>query len=127
LAWRELKDHLTTDLRLDVVEYNSVPTAGLSRKERLQQMLNEASFAFLVMTAEDEVGDALRARQNVVHEIGFFQGQLGFERAIILLEEGCSSFSNVDGLDHISFYRGDIKTAFHEIRRVLIRSKLLFE
>ena len=32
---------------------------------------------------------AVKARMNVIHEVGLFQGRLGFERAIVLLEEGC--------------------------------------
>jgi predicted nucleotide-binding protein len=52
-------------------------------------MLDDASFAFLVLTAEDERSDATtQARTNVIHEVGLFQGRLGFERAIVLLEEG---------------------------------------
>ena len=50
--------------------------------------------AFLVLTAEDEQTDGtLHARENVIHEAGLFQGRLGFEKAIILLEEGCQEFS----------------------------------
>ncbi|MGN6814523.1 MAG: TIR domain-containing protein, partial [Solirubrobacterales bacterium] len=68
---------------------------------------------FLVLTAEDEQADGTkRSRQNVVHEAGLFQGRYGFERAIIMLEEGCEPFSNIDGLGHISFPRGNIKAAF---------------
>jgi predicted nucleotide-binding protein len=56
-------------------------------------MLDDAVFAFLVMTAEDERAyGTRRARANVIHEVGLFQGRLGFEKAIILLEEGCSEF-----------------------------------
>ena len=56
------------------------------------------------MTAEDEQPDGtLRARENVIHEAGLFQGRLGFEKAIILLEEGCEEFSNIEGLGQIRF------------------------
>jgi predicted nucleotide-binding protein len=65
-------------------------------------MLDNAWLAFLVMTAEDERTDGTKqARANVIHEVGLFQGRLGFERAIILLEEGCSEFSNIVGLTQI--------------------------
>jgi predicted nucleotide-binding protein len=38
------------------------------------------------MTAEDEQADGNHhARMNVIHEVGLFQGRLGFERAIVLL------------------------------------------
>ena len=62
-------------------------------------MLDRALFAFLVMTGEDQHGDGTtHARENVIHEAGLFQGRLGFEKAIILLEEGCAEFSNIHGL-----------------------------
>ena len=52
-------------------------------------MLDGAAIAFLVLTAEDERADGkLQARMNVVHEVGLFQGRLGFSRAIVMLEEG---------------------------------------
>ena len=74
------------------------------------------------MTAEDEDSDALhRARQNVVHEVGLFQGKLGTRKAIILIEEGCQEFSNIVGLSQIRFPRGHISAVFEEIRRVLER------
>ena len=46
---------------------------------------------------------------------GLFQGRLGFKRAIILLEEGCSKFSNIDGLTFINFPRGKVEVATEEI------------
>jgi predicted nucleotide-binding protein len=56
-------------------------------------MLNTSSIAFLVFTGEDEAGDGgVRARQNVVHEAGLFQGKLGFSKALMLLEEGTEEF-----------------------------------
>jgi predicted nucleotide-binding protein len=68
--------------------------AGITNITRLSQMLDDAAIAFLVMTSEDEQADGkMRARENVVHEAGLFQGKLGFTKAIVLLEEGCEEFS----------------------------------
>ena len=76
--------------------------------------------AFLIMTGEDEQADGtLRARENVIHEAGLFQGKIDFERAIILLEEGCQEFSNIEGLGQIRFPKGNIKAVFEDIREVL--------
>ena len=81
--------------------------------------------AFLVMTAEDEHADGTRhARQNVVHEIGLFQAALGWRRAIVMLENGCSRFSNLDGLTTIDFPSGDIMARSEEIRGVLTRERV---
>lgn len=122
LVWLQLKDFLAGRLDFDSDEFNAVPVAGRTTVARLQEMLERAWFAFLVMTGEDLHGDgAAHARENVVHEAGLFQGRLGFERAIILLENGCAEFSNIDGLTTIRFPKGDLSPAFEEIRRVLER------
>lgn len=126
LIWRELKDFVNDRLRLPYDEFNSVPIAGISNQVRLAEMLDQACFAFLIMTAEDEQTDGKHhARMNVVHEIGLFQGRLGFERAIILLEDGCEEFSNVHGLGQIRFPKGNISAIFEEVRRVLERENII--
>ena len=126
MLWRTLKDFLEDRLGLEVDEFSRVPTAGVPTTERLRGMLDGAGFAFLMMTGEDELADGnLRARENVVHEVGLFQGKLGFEKAIILLEDGCEEFSNIAGLGQIRFSKGNIEGKFEEIRRVLEREGLL--
>lgn len=125
LIWRELSDFLEKRLRLPVDEFKSVSVAGVPTIVRLEQMLGTAAFAFLVMTAEDELHDGKRhARFNVVHEAGLFQGRLGFKKAIILLEEGCEEFSNIHGLGQIRFPNNNISAKFEEICVVLEREGL---
>jgi predicted nucleotide-binding protein len=124
--WRELKDFISERLGLPYDEFNRVPVAGTTNVDRLSQMLDNAAVAFLVLTAEDEkVGGTVVARQNVVHEAGLFQGRLGFSRAIIMLEDGCEQFSNVDGLGQIRFPAGNVSTKFEEVRQVLEREGLI--
>ena len=126
LLWRELKDYLQDRLKLRYDEFNRVPVAGITNIARLSQMLDAAAIALLVLTAEDEGSDGqLTARLNVVHEAGLFQGRLGFTKAIILLEEGCTEFSNIEGLGQIRFPKGQIKAAFDEVRRLLEREGVL--
>lgn len=124
--WRELKDFLQDRLCLQWDEFNRETVAGFGTFERISAMLDSACFAFLIMTAEDEYADAtIHARQNVVHEVGLFQGRLGPRKAIMLLEEGCSEFSNIVGLSQIRFPKGNISAAFEEIRRVLERERIV--
>ena len=126
MVWRELKDFIEGRLKLPVDEFNSVPVAGVTTTARLAELLDAAAFAFLLMTAEDEQADGtIRARENVVHEVGLFQGRLGFGRAIVLLEEGCREFSNIHGLGRIRFPKGNISAKFEDIRAVLEREGLI--
>jgi predicted nucleotide-binding protein len=126
LSWRDLSTFLSERLNLEWDEFNRESTAGISIKERLETMLDQASFAFLIMTAEDEHADnTLHARENVIHEVGLFQGRLTFRRAIVLLEEGCQEFSNIHGIGQIRFPKGNMKAAFEDIRLVLEREGLI--
>lgn len=81
-VWYQLKAFLNDRLHLECDEFNSEAVAGISTTARLQKLLDNAAFAFLVMTAEDIHADATcHARENVIHEAGLFQGRLGFERS----------------------------------------------
>ena len=125
-VWREVKDFIADRLKLPWDEFNREAVAGLTTFERLSSMLDDACFAFLVLTAEDEHADAtLHARENVVHEVGLFQGRLGPRKAIVLLESGCQEFSNIHGLSQLRFPSGHVSAAFEEMRRVLEREGIL--
>lgn len=125
-AWRELKDFISERLRLPWDEFNRVPVAGVTNQARLAEMLDAAAIAFIIMTAEDEMADGeMQARMNVIHEAGLFQGRLGFTKAIVLLEEGCQEFSNIQGLGQVRFPKGKISACFEEIRFVLERERLI--
>ncbi len=126
MVWRDLKDFIHDRLRLPWDEFNRVPVAGITNIARLSEMLDTAACAFVIMTAEDELADGkTQARMNVIHEVGLFQGRLGFTKAIVLLEEGCAEFSNIQGLGQIRFPTGNISAKFEEIRQVLEREGVL--
>ena len=125
-VWREFKDFLQDRLHLPWEEFNRESVAGIATTERLDHLLKVSTFAFLIMTAEDEHTDQTRhARLNVIHEVGLFQGKLGARKAIVLLEDGCQQFSNIHGLTHIPFPQGRVSAAFEEIRRVLERERVI--
>ncbi len=117
-----MKDHLHDKHGYDIETYEIGARAGHAVRDILQDMLIRSSFAILVMTGEDETQDGkLRARPNVIHEIGLFQGRLGFNRAIVVLEKGTEEFSNIQGIEQIRFDKGNIKETFGDVLAVLRR------
>jgi predicted nucleotide-binding protein len=124
--WKDLKDHLHEKHGYTIEAYETGSRAGLTIKDILENMMSNSSIALLVMTAEDSMLDGTtHARQNVIHEIGLFHGRLGFSRAIVLIEEGASEFSNIDGVQQIRFSKGNIKESFGEVLAVLKREHKL--
>jgi len=120
--WRDLKDHLQDKHGYTIEAYETGARSGHCIRDILEEMAAKSSFAILGMTAEDEQADGVhRARQNVVHEAGLFQGRLGFARAIMLLEDGVEEFSNVQGVQYIRFARGNIKESYGEVLATLRR------
>ena len=120
--WRDLKDHLQDKHGYEVVAYEVGSRAGHGVRDILEDMLEKASCAFLVLSGEDEMTNGtFHARQNVIHETGLFQGRLGFSRAIVLLEEGAEEFSNIAGIEQLRYSKGRIKETFGDILAVLRR------
>jgi hypothetical protein len=124
--WARLQLYLENELGLKTVNYESESRVGDSIVPILEKMLSEATFAILILTAEDEtaVGEK-RARQNVIHEAGLFQGKLGFRKTVLLRQEGVEEFSNVAGLQYVSFNGDRIDQTFWELQRVLKREGIL--
>jgi hypothetical protein len=120
--WLTLKDHLREQHDYEVVAYETGARSGHEVRDILSKLAAQASFALLVLTAEDEhVDGSMHARENVIHETGLFQGCLGFHRAIILLEDGASEFSNINGIQQIRFSKDNIKETFGDVLATLRR------
>lgn len=121
-AWRDLKDHLTDKHNYKIEAFETGARAGHTIRDILDEMLNKSSMALIVLTGEDETPSGeMSARQNVIHETGLFQGKLGFGRAIVLLEEGTSEFSNLHGIQQIRFAKNNIKESFGDVLATIKR------
>jgi hypothetical protein len=102
--WRDLKDSLHDHHGFDVEAFETSPRAGFTIPEVIESMAVGNALALMVLTAEDEqIDGSVRARENVVHEVGYFQGRLGSKRAILLMEEGVNEFSNIHGIVHVPY------------------------
>jgi len=123
--WARVHMYLKDELQLSVQVWESNPRAGLHSIDILKGFLESCTFAVIVATGEDATADGgVRARQNVVHEIGLFQGRIGFEKVALLRQEGIEEFSNIAGLQVIPFPGDRIESAFYELGRMLKREHL---
>jgi len=82
--------------------------SGRTVIEKFEQHAGAIGFAVVLLTADDEGGKRgsgdikLRARQNVILELGFFIGTLGRNRVAALHESGVELPSDVSGMLYTS-------------------------
>jgi len=118
--WREVQSYIEKDLSLDTLELAQQPNRGRTVLQKLHDESEKCCFVVVVMTGDDDVGTGPpRARENVLHEIGFFQGKLGLENVCLLHEEGTNIPSNIHGLVYIPFPKGLVAASFGVLAREL--------
>jgi hypothetical protein len=122
LVWREVADFIEKECnpKLPILELASRANKGRTIIEKLDEEAAFCSYAVVIMTGDDLTDDEeVRARENVVHEIGFFQGRYGRRRVCLLHEEGVNIPSNLSGVAYCSFPKSKASAAFIELQRDL--------
>ena len=117
--WHELQAHVEKVLKLETLELAQEPSLGFTVLQKLDEASNRCGYAVIVMTGDDEIGEEVRARENVLHEIGFFQGKYGLRNVILLHEDGVNIPSNIQGLVYIGFPKGMIRATFGKLQNEL--------
>ncbi|MEO5358540.1 MAG: nucleotide-binding protein [Nitrospirae bacterium YQR-1] len=77
----KLKDFIANKLSLTPVILAEQPDDGLTIIEKLEKYGRDCDFALVLLTSDD--GED-RARQNVIHELGFFHGLIGRNKVLLL-------------------------------------------
>jgi len=108
VAARESVARFLQNLGLSVVLLSEVASSNLTIAEKLERYAN-VRFAVVLLTPDDKGGPAhampasysLRARQNVILELGYFMGRLGRERVCTLYKEGVETPSDYHGVVYV--------------------------
>lgn len=127
--WRELKDMIQFEFRLNPIVLLQQPDAGCKTViEKFEHYAQTCSYAIAVFTPDDEVTSGeetyLQARPNVIYELGWFCGRLGRGNVMLLLKEGTSMFSDFGGIIQKRFTQNVVEKVV-EIRRDLEASGVL--
>ena len=121
--WKQVVSDVLAPRSIPYEEFNSQSAASMTAVERVTNILETVTFAIILVTGDDETRDgASRARQNVIHEIGLFQGTLGFRKVALLVQDGVEWLSNLDGLQQIRFENEHaIVQSWRELERMMER------
>jgi hypothetical protein len=107
-AAREAVARFLEKIDLEPVILHERPNKGRTIITKFQQEAADVVFAVVLMTPDDQVSKegaapTLRARQNVVFELGFFIGALGPERVAALVKGDVERPSDFEGVVYIPF------------------------
>lgn len=119
LDWMKVQNYLERDLKYSTLELAQEPNLGRTVLQKLSDETSRCSYAVIVMTGDDRVEDEIRARENVLHEIGFLQAKYGLRNVALLHEAGVNIPSNIHGLVYIQFVKDYIEGSFSGLAREL--------
>lgn len=118
-VWLKVVKYLEDNLGYETDFFEKKSRVSSHILDFLGQALESCNAAVIVMTKDDYTSNgASRSRQNVIHEIGLFQGKHGIRGVIIFQEEGVEEFSNIAGLQTIK-YKSKPEEGFHDLEEAL--------
>lgn len=118
--WRWVQPFVEKDVGIPTIELAQEPNQGRTIIEKLIDNADRCDSAVIVMTGDDVANeDEARVRENVMHEVGFFQGRYGRSHVVLLHEEGVNIPTNLSGVAYIPFAKGNVEGSFHVLQREL--------
>jgi Predicted nucleotide-binding protein containing TIR-like domain len=103
LARRAELQALIGGLGLRPVVLDAEDSMGMTIIEKLEYYAETCAFAIVLMTPDDLAGANVRARQNVVLELGWFMAKLGRERVLLLYTGTVEIPSDIMGVVYLHF------------------------
>ena len=121
--WYQVQAHIEKDLKhlgLQTLELAQEPSLGSTIIEKLEANAKRCDSAVIVMSGDDkDSADNLRARENVMHEIGYFQASYGRSKVILLHEDSVSVPTNLAGIVYVPYPKDSVDAAFAVMAREL--------
>lgn len=114
----QLKDYLQNTLKFKAIVLADQPNGGKTIIEKFEYYADQSNIVFVLLTPDDKFDNTVRARQNVIFELGYFLGKLGRKSGkIILLYKGNLELpSDISGITYICIDNGII-SAGEQIRK----------
>ena len=123
-----LKNLLQDHFDLSPIIMKNEPGKSQALLAKFEQAASICVLAFVLITPDDEIKNHgqpfYQARPNVIFEAGWFTGRLGIPHVCLLLKNGSSVHSDIDGISRIHFQE-NVEEKVLEIQKELNAVNLL--
>jgi predicted nucleotide-binding protein len=92
---------------LEAIILQEQPSQGMTIIEKFELYANQVGYAVVLLTPDDFLEDAPRARQNVIFELGFFVGKIGRGKVCLLRKGNVEQFSDFNGVVYNTMDAGE--------------------
>ncbi|KSV72934.1 hypothetical protein N182_28820 [Sinorhizobium sp. GL2] len=104
---KEAVARFLTSLGYAPVILHEMANRGRTIIQKFREEASDVGFAVVLMTPDDEMPNGeMRARQNVILELGFFLGKLGPERVAAIVKGKLETPSDFDGVVYTPYDAG---------------------
>ena len=118
--WFAVERFLENRFDAPVYSFESASWGGQEISGALIKYLERCGISVCILTAEDFTDDGrMLARQNVIHEVGLFQGRHGFYSVVLLAEEGCDFVPQAAVAYTIYFPHNRIHRTFYQLAEII--------
>jgi predicted nucleotide-binding protein len=114
----QISEYVEKDLNLHPILFDREGILGKGILENIEDLTEQCSKAIIILTKDDEQkSGAIRARQNVIHELGYCQGKYGREKVAVLIERGTEIPSNIRGEFFVEFDKDNLDVCLVRLLR----------
>lgn len=116
----ELSKILKDDLNLQPIILQDEPNVTIKTIiTKFERLATECSAAIIIFTPDDNINGKLRARQNVILELGYFLGKFQDKqnRRIVILKRGDIEIpSDISGVLYLEYHKS-MKEIFYDLKK----------
>ncbi len=110
-SMRESVEKYVKSLGLEPILLFKQTNKGKTIIEKIERCADDCVYAIVLLAPDDygglkgDIQPKLRARQNVILELGYMWGKLGRDKVAMLYKNDVEKPSDADGIVHIPYYR----------------------
>lgn len=118
--WKDAAAFIDEKLEIEALSLDESLEGDVTDIDALDTLCEDASYAVVVLTADDN-------REKMLHAVGYFQGLYGPANVLVLREATAAPFTGVSGVEYEVFEGRNIGATFPALAEEIEASKAEYD